>query len=113
MTIVDDDVLAIFRALPACEKCGRRVWPLDAHHAFRKRGVGGGSRLDVRCQIAGLCRICHTSAESSKPVEREVQEIVAKREGTTVQAIHDYLDLLLRTPKEQPIPRPKWGKKSA
>lgn len=110
MIVIDDKCLSHFRSLGTCEMCGRRVYPLDPHHAFIKRGVGGGSRLDVREQIAGLCRIpCHHRAEHNTEFNRQIQERIAHREGTTVEAIFDWLWTVLRTPKEKPMPVRPWS----
>lgn len=113
MTIVDDDVLADFRSSGQCELCGRRVYPLDPHHAFLKRGMGGGSRLDVPENLAALCRICHHECETQTAVADTVRRIVAKRHGLTTAVIREWLDLVNRTPKERAMPRRPWGDSAA
>ena len=114
MIVIDEALLAEFRYSGTCERCGRRLAPLSAHHALIKRGMGGGRRLDLKENVAGLCEIpCHNAAENSKEVEREVQEIVARREGTTVEALFEWLWAVLRAPKGGPIPRQPWVKVSA
>jgi hypothetical protein len=105
--VVDEDALREARNRPACESCGRRVWPLDPHHCFRTRGPGGGSRLDLPCNLIGLCRVCHEKSDGMV-FNDGLKAIIAKREGTTVDAIKDYLNLVLRTPKERQRPEPTW-----
>jgi hypothetical protein len=109
MRVVDDEVLSLARSVGRCEKCGRRLYPLSPHHCFIKRGMGGGRRLDLPENIASLCEIpCHNAAEHSEAFNEEVREIVAKRVGTTAQAILEWLWLCLRTDKAGPIPPRPW-----
>lgn len=102
MKIIDDAVLAEFRAGP-CERC-RRPGPCDPHHCFITRGVGGGTRLDMRQNLLSLCFQCHHYCHNVPGVNAECRRIIAKREGSTVEAIENYLWLVLRTDKNQPLP---------
>lgn len=96
MKVIDNAALNEARNRNGCEMCGRRVWPLDPHHAFIKRGMGGGSRLDVDINLIGLCRVCHAKCESDRAVNFEAQAIIARREGTTIDEIQGRLWAMLR-----------------
>lgn len=108
MTIIDDECLAEFRSRGQCELCGRRVYPLDPHHAFIKRGIGGGSRLDVPENLAALDRLCHGKAEHSTEFNEQVQAVVAKRVGASADDIRTWLQHVLRTDKAKPMPERPW-----
>ena len=59
MKIVDEALLALFRSATRCEWCGRDTPEgADPAHVFA-RGVGGGSRLDIRINLVSLCRGWH------------------------------------------------------
>lgn len=106
MIIKDESVLDEFRTRGLCERCRMPAMPLDPHHCFKTRGAG---RLDLRCNLIGICWHCHRLCHHDHKINFECQEIIAKREGTTVQAIMDYLNLVLRTPKESPQPETPWS----
>lgn len=99
----DEQLLDEFRFAPSCEACGRRVMPLDPHHCYRTRGQGG-TRIDLRINLIALCRLCHTQAGIDSAFNRTLQAKIAQREGTTTERIVDYLNLVLRTDKSQPLP---------
>lgn len=105
----DDDCLAEFRTRGECEMCRRRLYPLDPHHTFIKRGMGGATRLDLPENLTALCRICHNQAEHSHEFNRLIQAHVARRHGTTVEAIMDWLHLIIRTDKNLPLPAKPWS----
>ena len=95
----NEDLLAEFRCRGACEMCGRRVYPLQPDH-YRCRGMGGGSRLDIRINLAALCPPCHTEyQEAPREKRRRVLEVIAKRERTTPEDIEAVVAVILRTPK--------------
>lgn len=100
MLIENDEVLQAFRTAPKCEFCGKENrHSLDPHHR-RKRGMGGGSRLDIRINVASACRLpCHRDCENGTIPESRVLEVIAARERTAVEAIEEVVNLILRTPK--------------
>lgn len=102
MKIVDEKALALFRGPGRCELCGGWASERDAHHFWYKRGLGGGSRLDVVLNLVSLDRLCHNMAESGPAVQaikQRLLEIVARREGRSEAEIVAELTAL------------KWGKK--
>ncbi len=62
-----------------CERCDTRKGPFHCHHIWA-RGMGGGSRLDVRINLIILCVECHNKAHSSGITKRELWGIAAERE---------------------------------
>jgi hypothetical protein len=99
MRVVNESLLSEFRTAPRCEICGRRVYPLQPDH-YRCRGMGGGSRLDIRINIAALCPPCHTEyQEAPRWKRRKVLEVIAKREKTTPEDIEAVVNFILRLPK--------------
>jgi len=108
MIIIDEVCLDRFRRSERCEYCNRPTPDgTDPHHAFIKRGMGGGSRLDVPCNLAGLCRgyycglwvSCHQAAHEGRIHPADIQAIIARREGMLQDQIWEYLYELLRRPK--------------
>lgn len=101
MKIEDDAMLERFRLSPRCEHCGRPTpQGCDPHHLF-KRGMGGGSRLDLAAFLIALPRIpCHADAESGAIKRNALLKIVGQREGVPWRQIEEVKDILLRTPKE-------------
>lgn len=109
MKIIDDACLAQFRSPGLCLLCGRWFLELDPHHAFWKRGMGGGTRLDLPENLAALCRRCHTTAESNSEAAADVQYRVAQREGCDdPQVIKDWLQKIIWIPKGSPLPERPW-----
>lgn len=85
LSIIDENLLDYFRRKPACEYCGA-VSPgrLDPHHV-RRRGAGGGSRLDVVLNLVSLCPglwagQCHEKHGNPK-IRPVFEAMIAKREG--------------------------------
>lgn len=85
MRIEDDRLLAQFRLPGRCEWC----WVLcpkgrDPAHVF-SRGAG---RLDVRINLASLCRKCHRQSHAGcRPNRQDLLAIVGRREKTTPEEI--------------------------
>jgi hypothetical protein len=98
MRIINESLLAEFRTVGKCEACGRKVYPLDPDH-YRCKGIGGGSRLDIRINLAALCRLCHSHLQEGAEGRRKVLEIIARRERCRPVDIEAVIDLLLRLPK--------------
>jgi hypothetical protein len=89
MKITNRHLLREFSRKPACEFCGKRnTHGLDPHHFWVKRGMGGGSRLDVAINLIALCRIpCHHDAEHGKITKETLLKIVSRREKRTEESI--------------------------
>ena len=96
MRVLDPDVLAEFRARGRCEWCGE-VCPVAPHHLYAV-GAGGGSRLDLRLNLAALCVACHDGlhARNRDPSREELWELVARRHALTVAELRGVLDLYRR-----------------
>ena len=54
-----------------CEICGREA--VDIHH-IEPRGMGGSKNKDTIENLMGLCRECHSKAESKKISKEELKE---------------------------------------
>jgi hypothetical protein len=96
--IIDKHLLRVFSMAPRCEYCHQPA-KCDPHHAVKCRGHGGGSRLDIKINLAALCRICHTMVGDGHIKKEVIVEIVARREKRTVEEITDAVNLLLRADK--------------
>ncbi len=95
MILIDDNLLAEFRANLRCEWC-LRLALVQPHH-LRAKGMGGGSQLDIRANLIALCTRCHHSHHySNRPTRQELLEVVAAREGRTVAEIEAEVWRLLR-----------------
>jgi len=103
MRIVDNELLAEFRAAPRCEYCQCPTPDgCDPAHVF-SRGAG---RLDIRLNIVSLCWRCHrvnnhnaTSVNGLRPNRDDLLLIVALREGLRVEDIVDEIYRLRKLPK--------------
>ena len=81
MIVIDKPLLAEFRAKRVCEHCGRAIiGPAEPHH-WKPKGMGGGSRIDARVNLASLCRRCHQMAEDGNIPRETILAIIAQREG--------------------------------
>lgn len=96
MVVIDEELLVEFRAARRCELC-RRATPngTDPHHCF-SRGAG---RIDHAFNLISLCRDCHCRIHGGGLARERLLEIVAAREGTTVEAIREEIWRLRREPK--------------
>lgn len=107
MRVVSTKTLKAFRLGP-CELCGR-PGRCDPHHVYG-RGFGSGTRLDVPENLVALCRVpCHLAAQEghgmSVPEWRDaLLRLVARREGTTPEAVTDYIHALRRLPRGSRLP---------
>lgn len=106
MIFKNDELLKEHRGAFDCEGCGKFRRDCAAHHAFRKRGLGGATRLDVSIQLIRLgwwC--CHAKAEVDRKFNDELRAKIAAREKASVMAIEDALRFLLMCPKKS---SPAW-----
>lgn len=95
MKVVNDDLLAEFRARGVCELC--ELWrPTSPHHVFA-RGMGGGGRLDIRVNLIALCWLCHGAVHSGAVDRDTVLRVVAARERTRPGAIIALIHKLRRS----------------
>ena len=95
MVIKDQNLLLAFKLAPRCEWCGQRGY-LQAHHLFT-RGMGGGGRLDVPINLVSLCVCCHRlHHDGHEPLTLDLLGVVARREGTTQDAIRAEIQRLRR-----------------
>lgn len=104
MIVISEKTLDVFRKEGDCELCGRYCARRHPHHLLT-RGHGGGSRLDIRANLAGLCYGCHERFGDDPAWLWTFLGIVSRREGFSgPQAVKEYLDLVLRTDKYKPMP---------
>lgn len=95
MIIECEDTLDEFRRAAVCSWCGRKTpQGCDPDHVFT-RGTG---RLDVRINLASLCRWCHTRrhCQNRDPSRDDLLSLVAEREGTTSDEIQEMIWALRR-----------------
>lgn len=101
MIYVNDKALERFRRADRCEWCYQ--WSavlLDPHHCFQKRGMGGGSRLDIGINLMSLCRWCHESAEQGYLDRGRMLTKVAEREKCRQMDIDVVLRFILQQDKD-------------
>lgn len=109
MIVINEKTLKRFRLPGECEFCGLWLPRREAHHVLG-RGAGGGSRLDIPEALCSLCPFwmgndCHRLHGDDPDYLEAFLFIVAEREGfSSAGAVREYLDLVLRTPKGQPLP---------
>ena len=104
MKVVNEALLAEFRGI-VCEACRIRVSD-HAHHVFGK-GCGGGGRLDIRCNILGVCAYDHWRIHNGDIKRPTLLKLISRREKLPVETILDRIYLLRRLPKNAEMP--SWG----
>lgn len=95
MRVIDEKLLKEFRTVGRCDWCGKHAGR-DPHHLFT-RGMGSGGRLDVRINLATLCRACHNRVHAGQIMRADLLAIVAQREGWLQDEITEAIHLLRRT----------------
>lgn len=112
MKIVNDALLKEFRRKTRCEFCGRYCpQGVDPHHII-KRGLGGGSRVDIPLNVIGLCRgftkdgwvSCHQDADDGKITKAQLFAVVGKREGWTKPLAAEEVEAEVRRIIKEPKP---------
>jgi hypothetical protein len=99
-------LLSEFAAARVCGWCKRPLrFPAHPHHLFA-RGIGSGSRLDVRENLIPLggpwdCN-CHGEVHAGRIQRFDLLAVVAAREHTTQDAIEREIFRLRRLPKGVP-----------
>ena len=85
MIIINEDLLDQFRAAGPCEWCGKPCQRREPHHIF-SRGLGGGGRLDIPCNLVALgssllweCA-CHQAAHAGSISRLQLLLVVGHRE---------------------------------
>jgi len=95
---------------PYCELCGSPAygWP----HHIKTRGAGGKEDKWNLIQLCGECHVGKESVHAGKISRRTLIEIVAKREGMTVEEIYNKQGWLIddKFPEEIKIESPVAGK---
>lgn len=99
MRIIHEPTLDRFRQPRTCEYCFKACSSPDPHHLSAK-GMGGGGRIDLACNLISLCRECHTSLHDGNIDRAELLNVVARREKTTIDAIRTVIYLVRRLPKD-------------
>lgn len=79
MIIPDEKLLDDFRTFGRCDVCDY-VGAREPHHIV-KRGMDGGSRMDIRINLLATCRDCHRRIEDARPIERGPYRGAALREA--------------------------------
>lgn len=98
MRIVNDKLLAEFRATAHCEACrDPTFYGCDPHHAFITRGK---CRLDLRINLVPLCRDCHRRVQGFRWFRDHMLIHVAYRERCNPDDIMLVLHLFVRLPKD-------------
>lgn len=118
MKVENEQLLQAFREKKRCEICGEPATvPLHPHHIYA-RGMGGAARLDVSINLLAVCPADHTAIhlgsltiKDRKATRRDLLDFVARREGTTIEAIEAELFRLLRQAPDSGERRPKARKK--
>jgi hypothetical protein len=100
--VINEALLAEFRAKPFCEVCGApNKVGLDPHHLHHK-GLGGGSRLDIVENLLAVCRDCHSHIHSGLADREHLWWLVALRQEKMVDQIKEHVWEMLRKPKAAP-----------
>lgn len=99
MRIVMETTLDLFRGRGPCEMCRARCEARDPHHVFAK-GMGGGNRLDITCNLIGCCRTCHSTKADTAEDKQRCLEIIAARERVSVDVIKRVLFFILQLDKD-------------
>ncbi len=96
MIVIDEKLLEEFRATIICEWCGRHILSAAHPHHIYARGMGGGSRLDVRENLIALCFQCHGDVHAGLIARDDLWGKVAARENCLQGTIKRKIARLLR-----------------
>ena len=97
MIVISEAVLDQFRGTRRCELCfvTRHCFP---HHVWA-RGMGGGTRLDVDCNLIAVCHGCHMDIHEGIIGRGEVVGAVSRRMKISAAEIEQRVWDLRRAPK--------------
>ena len=101
MEVIDEGTLDVFRKAGYCDVCGCYTCRLQPHHIVRKN-MGGHGNIDVRVNILGVDVECHDRIHLGKISKERQLELVAQREGVSVDAIKEALRAIRALPKNSP-----------
>jgi hypothetical protein len=103
--IISEPTLDLFRASGPCEWCRRYCRRREPHH-LACRGMGGGARLDIPCNLIALgstrnwdCT-CHEKIQRGRIDSADVLALVARREGVTAEDVVAVRSLIWRLDKD-------------
>ena len=98
MRIEDPDLLQRFGQKIRCEWCQKvKLTGMDPAH-IKARGLGGGHRIDHKCNLVALCRVCHNAHHNGRsPTRAELWKIASRREKCDAEAV---ILEIARRPKE-------------
>ena len=91
-----------------CEWC-RSAVATDAAHLIHG-GMGGKKPIDLRINLAGLCRTCHTRHHAANSGNRlhpnflDLLKLISRRERVEPETIIERIRLIQRLPKHSEIP---------
>lgn len=107
MIIKNESLLKEFRGPGSCDYCGRYCQSREAAHIFA-RGMGGGGRLDIRCNLMALGSAfdcgCHNNHHNGhEPTRDDLLAMVAKREKCLQEDVKRAITFFQRLPKEARI----------
>ena len=96
MKVIDEELMQAFRLKTHCELCGYALKYYAHPHHCRHRGHDGGGRLDIQINLISLggpwdCN-CHGKYHDGNIPREQILEVVAKREGLTVEELTQKLD---------------------
>ena len=98
MKVIDETLLDEFRRKTRCEWCKAAVPGCQPHHLYAK-GMGGGSVLDVKVNLMGLCWKCHRDVHNGNIPRHALIAVVSYREGRSPDEIEKEIFRLLKEPK--------------
>lgn len=102
MKIIDNKLLSEFRTPGRCEHCKAWCEIREPHHLWG-RGMGGGSRLDIRINLISLGQVfqcpCHRDFHDGHILKATLLALVAAREGCLQSDIEREIWRLRRAPK--------------
>lgn len=90
MKVIDESLLDEFRNTGRCEWCKKAVRRCEPHHVMCK-GIGGGSRVDLRINLIALCHECHRRFHDGNLPRDLLIEVIADREGWLFEELKEKL----------------------
>ncbi len=95
MKLENDDALDFARGPGVCDWCKGRIAGREPHHIFSK----GAGQVDIKSNIAAICRVCHTSVHFGEIDDNDILAVVAGRENVLQGDIEAVVWLIRRMPK--------------